>query len=344
MNPKNILVFGILLLASHTYCRLFNFYGRPHFMYFLRSGKMGFFKTKSFVACHQAVCGNTHNCASCFHMYLNRCYKMKTAAQSLLWGCGPDFALPLTQKALCNISMDTYKYITTFSLNGSLTVLIRPKIFWRLDDVMGGLNLGTVGWQLDMEMKSVKYLDNGPRSEIYRTKSACQRGEEFSSTIKLSKNAPLLQLNQPFTIAVWVKTGPFDSFTSAPVMDAYPYNAMSLWFHPSLDRSQLALCHEKKCAYTVRNKSKIMRQWRHIAVTFQSKHGIKFYLEGRSWATEKPLPNDGKPVSNPSMLIFWNTNRGKKRKYYFHGSLACFIIFDRVFSAGNIPQIMNGCP
>lgn len=240
--------------------------------------------------------------------------------------------------------MDIYKYITTFNVNALKAVFIRPKLFWRLDEVMGGLNLGTVGWQLDMEMDSVRYLDIGPQSHAYEIKSACKRGKKnFSFKIHLSKNAPLLKMNGPFTIAVWVKTGPFDSFSSAPIMDTYPYKTLSLWFYPSLDRSQLALCYNGKCAHTVRNKSKILRQWRHMAVTFQPKSNIKFYLEGRSWAIEKPLPDYGK-LHNPSQLVFWYTERGSKRKFYFRGSLACFIIFDKVFSAENIPQIMSGCP
>lgn len=106
-----------------------------------------------------------------------------------------------------------------------------------------------------------------------------------------------------------------------------------LWFWPSWDHIVFVGSHWFESNRISTGKL----SWRHVSITSNGSSFYQLYLNGTPWTSVTGKKNNV-PVKQFQVGFY------KALPYFFQGSMACIVYYERVITAAEIKAIMNTCP
>ena len=283
--------------------------------------------------CLKKVCGDKRQCIAGYRLSDSACHEIDLTPRLILI-LHPD---RIVKRGTGYIIMIIYK--------GKIKSILRPIIFWLLDDLSRGINLGSAQQRLDISVHAMSWSTCGPRG-CGKRKFAYHENDlksQLNYVELFQNNRWLLRWSQAFTISLWVKTegdgqmAIFDNDNSV-----LRGEGMDFWFW--CDTSQLAISENGRAdGPTILTKStnEDRYKWRHIAATYTGDpNSVKFFRNGREWPQENHLRM--KPKDSKYLILL--TKRPSSSKFRFIGAVACISVFQASLSSDEIRTVMNNCP
>lgn len=288
------------------------------------------FTARSKLDCVKSSCDCFTRCVVSFHRLSNVCISAPLSPLPLDW---------MQQCKLLTATEDPSwsSAISSAAITKSST-WERPKGLWLMDSVFRGCNLGTGGQKLDSSDVRVTWTRVGPRGDGSDLRYS-RLDKNTRPVIQIKHGSSfLLNASQSLTVLVWVKTD--NVKTAMPILEGRKktnYTTL-FWFFPSDQRDQVQMAHFKAVESTVNSQGREF--WRHLVFRYHHPTSdYKMYLNGTLWPEKFRFQP---PITS------WQPEKFqigfREPSFFFHGSMACIIFFEKALSNDEIQSVKNTCP